>query len=98
MQDNDRRRMQLVWASVYMSTVTVIGAALVVVFSGGSPIEVAAGASFIAGTLAMVFNTVLLLTGESGARLLGFAKGMIWFAFLCLTAGGVLGCFALAYG
>ena len=98
MQDNDQRRMQLVWASVYLSAVTLIGATLIVVFNGGSPTEVAAGASFIAGTLAMVFNTVLLLTSDSSARLLNFAKRMIWFAFLCLTAGGVLGCFALANG
>ena len=97
MEDEHRQKMNLVWAGLFLSSISMFGTGVVVAFAQGAVFEIASGVAFILAVLVIVFNTTWLLTtpGASPSRMRR-GKTLVWLSFTLIAVGGALGCIALA--
>jgi hypothetical protein len=99
MDDTDRQRLHLAWASVFLTVVAAFGLTLSLVFGMGTGLDVASGILFIAAGLLVVLDATLLLGApRAGPGLLVVGKLLLWVAFACLSVAGALGGVSMATG
>ncbi len=96
--DEDRvQKINLVWASVYVSIVCTVALVLLFSFAGGSGLDVVIAIDLVVGWITSVLSVVLLLTlpGESRA-LLVLGRLLVWAACLTLVIAAGLGVLSIA--
>ena len=97
MEDTDRQKLHLVWASVFLTAVGAFGLTLLLAFGQGKDLEVASGILFIAAGLVVVLDAILLLSSpRAGPGLLVIGRLLLWVAFACLFVAGALGGVSMA--
>lgn len=97
MDDTDRQKLRLVWASVFLTAVGALGLTLLLAFGQSTRLEFASGILFIAAGLIVVLDATLLLSSpRSGPGLLAVGRLLLWAAFACVFVAGALGSVSMA--
>ena len=92
MEEARREKIDLVWASVFMSFVATVAIILVLSFSPGTDLDKATAIDLIVGWTSSVLCAVMMLAipGSSKALLLA-GRVLVWLTFASIAVAGVLG-------